>query len=100
MNNGRFQAEIIPVPLPQRRGDPILVETDEHPRIRRGENGYELETDMAQLAKLRPAFRAGGAVTAGNSSGLNDGAAALVLMSREKAEALGIKPLARWLSSA
>jgi acetyl-CoA acetyltransferase family protein len=100
INDGRFQAEIIPVPIPQRRGDPILVDTDEHPRIRRGENGCELETDLAQLAKLRPAFRAGGTVTAGNSSGLNDGAAALVLMSREKADALGIKPLARWLASA
>ena len=100
INDGRFQAEIVPVPIPQRRGDPIMVDTDEHPRIRRGENGWELETDLAQLAKLRPAFRAGGTVTAGNSSGLNDGAAALVLMSREKADALGIKPLARWVASA
>ena len=100
INSGRFQAEIVPVPIPQRRGDPLLIDTDEHPRIRRGENGYELDTDLAQLAKLRPAFRAGGTVTAGNASGLNDGAAALVLMSREKAEALGIKPLARWMASA
>jgi 3-oxoadipyl-CoA thiolase len=100
INGGRFQAEIVPVPIPQRRGDPLLVDTDEHPRIRRGEHGYELDTDLAQLAKLRPAFRPGGTVTAGNASGLNDGAAALVLMSREKAEALGIRPLARWIASA
>jgi acetyl-CoA C-acetyltransferase len=99
INHGRFQAEIVPVPIPQRRGDPLLVDTDEHPRIRRTEDGYVLDTDLAQLAKLRPAFRQGGTVTAGNSSGLNDGAAALLIMSAEKAEALGLKPMARWLSS-
>jgi acetyl-CoA C-acetyltransferase len=99
INHGRFRAEIVPVPIPQRRGDPLLVDTDEHPRIRRTEDGYVLDTDLAQLAKLRPAFRQGGTVTAGNSSGLNDGAAALLIMSAERAEALGLKPMARWLSS-
>src|SRR5690606_23111327 len=69
------------------------------PRIKKTDNGYELDTSMEVLAKLRPAFRKEGTVTAGNSSGLNDGAAALVLMSAAKAEELGIRPLARWLSS-
>ncbi|HID54045.1 MAG TPA: thiolase family protein [Anaerolineae bacterium] len=100
INNGRFQAEIVPVTIPRRKGDPIVVDTDEHPRIRRTDNGYELATSMAQLAKLRPAFRKGGTVTAGNSSGLNDGAAALVLMTAEKAAELGLKPMARWIGSA
>jgi acetyl-CoA acetyltransferase family protein len=90
----------VPVPIPQRRGDPLLIDTDEHPRIRQGEDGYVLDTNLEQLAKLRPAFRQGGTVTAGNASGLNDGAAALVLASAEKAEAMGIRPLARWLASA
>jgi 3-oxoadipyl-CoA thiolase len=100
INNGYFAAEIVPVPIPQRRGDPLLIDTDEHPRIRQGEDGYVLDTNLEQLAKLRPAFRQGGTVTAGNASGLNDGAAALVLASAEKAEAMGIRPLARWLASA
>ena len=98
--NGRFQAEIVPVSLPQRKGDPIVVDTDEHPRIRKTANGYELDTSPEILAKLRPAFRKGGTVTAGNSSGLNDGACAVLLMSASKAEALGLKPMARWVSSA
>ncbi|MCA9986059.1 MAG: thiolase family protein [Anaerolineales bacterium] len=100
INAGHFAAEIVPVPIPQRRGDPIMVTVDEHPRIRETDDGYALDTSMAQLARLRPAFRAGGTVTAGNSSGLNDGACALVLMSAEKAADLGLKPLARWLASA
>ncbi len=100
INNGRFQAEIVPVIIPQRKGDPVVVDTDEHPRIRRTENGYELATSMELLAKLRPAFRKGGTVTAGNSSGLNDGAAALVLTTAEKAKSLGLKPMARWIASA
>ncbi|MCB8982339.1 MAG: thiolase family protein [Ardenticatenaceae bacterium] len=99
INNGRFQAEIVPVPIPQRRGDPLLVDTDEHPRIRRAGDHYELDTSPEVLAKLRPAFRAGGTVTAGNASGLNDGAAALLLMSKAKADELGLKPLARWVAS-
>lgn len=100
INQGYFERELVPVPLPQRRGDPILVDTDEHPRIRKTAVGYELDTDLDSLAKLRPAFRKNGTVTAGNSSGLNDGASALVLMSAARAEALGLRPLARWVSSA
>ncbi|MFW6184583.1 MAG: thiolase family protein, partial [Chloroflexota bacterium] len=80
INAGRFRDEIVPVEIPQRKGDPLVVDTDEHPRIRKGENGYELDTSLELMAKLRPAFRKGGTVTAGNASGLNDGAAALVLM--------------------
>lgn len=100
INNGRFQDEIIPVPIPQRKGDPIIVDTDEHPRIRPTADGYVLDTSLEVLAKLRPAFRQGGTVTAGNSSGLNDGACALLIMSADKAAELGLKPLARWLGSA
>jgi acetyl-CoA C-acetyltransferase len=100
IDNGYFKREIVPVEIPQRKGDPLIVDTDEYPRCTRTENGYELATDMQSLAKLRPAFRERGSVTAGNSSGLNDGACALVLMSQAKAEALGIKPLARWVASA
>lgn len=100
INEGRFQAEIVPVPIPQRKGNPLLVTTDEHPRLKKGENGYVLDTDLAQLGKLSSAFRKGGTVTAGNASGLNDGAAALLLMSAEKAAELGLKPLARWVASA
>jgi 3-oxoadipyl-CoA thiolase len=100
INEGYFQREIVPVPLPQRKGDPILVDTDEHPRYTKTANGYELATDMESLGSLRAAFRQEGTVTAGNSSGLNDGACALVLMSADKAQELGIKPLARWVASA
>jgi acetyl-CoA acetyltransferase family protein len=100
MNKGYFKREIVAVEIPQRRGNPIVVDTDDYPRANRTENGYELATDMASLAKLRPAFREGGTVTAGNSSGINDGACALVLMSEAKAEELGIQPLARWVASA
>ncbi|MCA9901035.1 MAG: thiolase family protein [Anaerolineales bacterium] len=98
--NGRFQAEIVPVAIPQRKGDPIIVDTDEHPRIKKTANGYELDTSPQVLAKLRPAFRKGGTVTAGNASGLNDGACALLLMSASKAQELGLKPMARWVASA
>jgi acetyl-CoA C-acetyltransferase len=100
INAGRFRPEIVPVVFPQRKGDPIVFETDEHPRIKKGENGYVLDTSLETLAKLKPAFREGGTVTAGNASGLNDGAAALLLMSAERAAALGMKPLARWVGSA
>jgi len=100
INAGRFKEEIIPVVIPQRKGDDVIVDTDEHPRIRKTENGdYELATSPEIMAKLRPAFRQGGTVTAGNASGLNDGAAALVVMAAERAEALGVKPLARWIAS-
>lgn len=100
INAGHFQREIVPVPIPQRKGDPLLVDTDEHPRIKKTADDYVLDTNMDGLAKLRPAFRQGGSVTAGNSSGLNDGAAALVLMSAEKAQELGLEPLAKWVGSA
>ena len=91
IESGRFADEIVPVPVPQKKGDPVLVSRDEHPRP---------DTSLEALAKLRPAFKADGSVTAGNSSGINDGAAALVLMSARKAEALGLKPLARVVASA
>jgi 3-oxoadipyl-CoA thiolase len=92
IDSGRFGEEIVPVPIPQKKGEPILVTTDERPRR---------DTTMESLAKLKPAFRpVGGTVTAGNSSGLNDGAAALLIMSEEKAGQLRLKPLARILASA
>jgi 3-oxoadipyl-CoA thiolase len=98
---GRFRDEIVPVPVPQRKGPPQLVDTDEHPRITIDADGkVRLTTSAEQLARLRPAFRANGTVTAGNASGVNDGAAALLLMSRDKAEELGLEPLARWVASA
>lgn len=100
LNQGYFKHEITPVAIPQRRGDPLLFDTDEHPRYNKIANGYELATSFDELSKLRPAFRKGGTVTAGNASGLNDGACALVLMTQQKADELGIKPLARWVCSA
>ena len=96
---GRFAAEIVPVPIPRRKGEPVVFDTDEHPRYRRVGDRLELDTSIEQLARLKPAFREGGTVTAGNASGLNDGAAALVLMSASRAEALRIRPLARWVAS-
>jgi len=100
MDAGRFKDEIIPISVPRRKGDPVVVDTDEHPRYRREGDRIVLDTDLAQLARLKPAFRAGGTVTAGNSSGINDGAAALLLTTPEKARELGLKPMARWLGSA
>jgi 3-oxoadipyl-CoA thiolase len=92
IDSGRFKQEIVPVAIPQKKGDPKLVDTDERPRR---------DTTMESLAKLKPAFaKEGGTVTAGNSSGLNDGAAAVLVMSEEKAKALNLKPLARIVSSA
>ncbi len=89
---GKFAEEIVPVVIPQRKGDPKIVDTDERPRR---------DTSMESLGRLKPAFRKeGGTVTAGNSSGLNDGAAALLLMSDAKAKELGLTPLARIISSA
>lgn len=85
MNDGKFADEIVPVVIPQRRGEPVVFQTDEYPRA-----GVTVES----LAKLKPAFKKDGTVTAGNASGINDGAAALVLMSREKAMELGVKPMA------
>ncbi|XJZ28873.1 thiolase family protein [Bacillota bacterium Lsc_1132] len=85
MEEGRFEEQIVPITIPVKKGEPIVFKTDEHPRP---------QTTMEGLAKLKPAFLEGGTVTAGNSSGLNDAASALVIMSREKAEELGIQPLA------
>ena len=86
MADGRFEAEIVAVEVPQRRGEPVVVSRDEHPRP---------EVTAEGLARLRPAFRHGGTVTAGSSSGINDGAAAILVASREAALELGLRPLAR-----
>ena len=91
IKSGRFKDEIVPVEIPQRKGDPIVVDTDEHPRF-----GSTIEG----LSKLKPAFKKDGTVTAGNASGINDAAAAMVLMSKEKAAELGIKPLVTIVSFA
>jgi len=100
INSGKFQKEILPISIPQRRGDAVVVGTDEHPRYRKEDNAFVLDTSPDDMGKLRPAFRKGGSVTAGNSSGVNDGAAALLMMSSEKAEELGMKPKLRWVASA
>ncbi|MCY4115305.1 MAG: thiolase family protein [Caldilineaceae bacterium] len=100
IRRGRFRHEIVPVEVRQPRGETLTVDTDEHPRFSKTKDGYQLATGLDALGQLRPAFRTDGTVTAGNASGLNDGACALVLMAREKAESLGIRPLARWLASA
>ena len=84
MADGKFKDEIVPVLIPQRKGDPVVVDTDEYPKP---------GTTMETVGKLRPAFKKDGVVTAANSSGINDGAAAFVVMSEEKAVALGLKPL-------
>ena len=85
---GYFDGQIAPVSVPQRRGDPIEVTTDEHPRA---------DTTLEGLGKLRAVFKDGGTVTAGNSAGINDAAAAVVVMSRERAESLGLTPRLRWV---
>ena len=86
IKEGRFKEEIVPVMIPQKKGNPIVFDTDEHPRP---------NTTKEALAALRPAFKKDGTVTAGNASGINDGAAALVVMSADKAKALGLQPIAR-----
>ena len=92
IDSGRFKKEIVPVSILQKKGDPKVVDTDERPRR---------DTSMESLGKLRAAFKKeGGTVTAGNSSGLNDGAAALLVMSEEKAKSLNLKPIARIVTSA
>jgi 3-oxoadipyl-CoA thiolase len=92
IDSGRFKEEILPVSIPQRKGEPKIVDTDERPRR---------DTSLESLANLKPAFaKEGGTVTAGNSSGLNDGASALLVMSEEKAMSLGLKPLVRIVASA
>ena len=87
---GRFSAELVPVEVPQRKGPPLRVDTDEHPRP---------DVTLERLQALPPAFRPGGTVTAGNSSGLNDGAAALLIVEAERARSLGLEPLARIVST-
>ena len=89
--SGIFAEEIVPVSIPQRSGAPIVVDRDEHPRP---------DTNAAALAKLKPAFAADGTVTAGNASGINDGAAALLVVESERARALGLKPYARIVATA
>ncbi|TLZ73320.1 MAG: thiolase family protein [Methanobacteriota archaeon] len=89
--SGKFSEEIVPVPVPQKKGGLALVTRDEHPRP---------DTSLEALAKLPPAFREGGTVTAGNSSGVNDGAAAVLMMSDAKAKELGLQPMARIVASA
>ena len=86
---GKFADEIVAVEIPQRKGDPIVFDTDEYPRFGATAEG---------MAKLKPAFKKDGTVTAGNASGINDGAAALVIMSEDKAKELGLKPMATILS--
>ena len=100
INDGKFADEIVPIAVPQRRGDPKIIDTDEHPRYSRDDAGFQLATDAEDMASLRPAFKKDGTVTAGNSSGVNDGAAAVLMMSREKAEEIGLKPKLRWIASA
>ncbi len=91
IEEGRFDSQIVPVTVPQRTGEPVVVSRDEHPRA---------DTSMEALARLRPAFREGGTVTAGNSSGINDGASAVLVVEAERARSLGLRPMARVVASA
>ena len=100
INSGKFEKEIYGVAVKQRRGDPLIVDTDEHPRYTKTDSGYELAVDMNSLGKLPAAFKKDGTVTAGNSSGINDGAAALLLANEEAAKAAGYSPKLRWIGSA
>jgi 3-oxoadipyl-CoA thiolase len=88
---GRFDDQIVPITVPARKGEPVVVGRDEHPRA---------DTSAEALAKLRPAFREGGSVTAGNSSGINDGASAVLVVEADRARDLGLKPMARLVSTA
>ncbi len=89
--NGFFTEELIAVPIPQKKGEPVLVSADEHPRA---------DTSLEKLAALKPVFRKDGSVTAGNSAGINDGAAALVIIAASRARELGLRPRARIVASA
>jgi len=91
IDSGKYAEEILPIPIPQRKGDPVRFDTDERPRR---------DTSMEALSRLKPAFKQGGTVTAGNSSGLNDGAAVLLVMEEARAKALGYRPMARVVSAA
>ena len=88
---GRFDTQIVPIPVPQHKGEPVVVRRDEHPRA---------DTSAEALARLRPAFRDGGTVTAGNASGINDGASAVLLVEADRARELGLQPMARVVSTA
>ena len=88
---GRFDDQIVPITVPSKKGEPVVVTRDEHPRA---------DSSVEALAKLRPAFRDGGTVTAGNSSGINDGASAVLLVEAERARALGLRPMTRIVSTA
>ena len=100
INQGKFKDEIWPIIVPQRKGEPVIVNTDEHPRYKKENGEYLINLTLEKLSSLKSIFRKNGTVTAGNSSGINDGAAALLLMSRDKADKLGLKPMARWVGSA
>jgi len=95
LNAGRFQRELVPVPVPQGTRAPLVVAVDESPRCKKTAAGYELTTSLEQLAALRPAFRKNGTVTAGNASGVNDGACALLLAGEAQAAKHGLTPKAR-----
>jgi len=88
---GRYRDQLVPIVVPQRKGDPIVVDADEQPRP---------DTTPEALARLKPAFRAGGTVTAGNSSGINDGASAVLVVEAQRARALGLRPMARVVATA
>jgi acetyl-CoA acetyltransferase family protein len=91
IEGGRFDAQIVPIPVPQKKGPPVVVDRDEHPRA---------DTTAEALGALRAAFREGGSVTAGNSSGINDGASAVLLVEAERARELGLRPMTRIVSTA
>jgi acetyl-CoA C-acetyltransferase len=86
IKGGKFKTEIVPVAIPQRKGEPIVIDTDEGPRA---------DTTLESLTKLKPAFKEGGTITPGNASSINDGAAALIVMSKAAADKRGIKPIAK-----
>jgi 3-oxoadipyl-CoA thiolase len=100
INSGRFKAEIVPIEIHEAGQTMRRIENDEHPRMQLVDGQYQLATSLEALAKLRPAFREGGTVTAGNSSGINDGAAAVLLASEEAASRHGLNPAARIIASA
>jgi 3-oxoadipyl-CoA thiolase len=91
IEGGRFDDQIVPIAVPQRKGEPVSVARDEHPRA---------DTSLDALGRIKPAFRDGGTVTAGNSSGINDGASAVLLVEAGRARTLGVRPMARIVSTA
>ncbi len=91
IDEGRFAEQIVPISVPQRKGEPVVVDRDEHPRA---------DSSLESLGRLKPAFRDGGTVTAGNASGINDGASAVLLVEAARARELGMRPMARVVSTA